>query len=336
MFLKRCPYTGLTSMDDFFIGAVLTVYGRQLKINDYGDVATRKRFEVDRQRTFAMIKPDAYRNIGKIIDAIYVNGFKINKLKMSRFSYESSQVFYGEHVGKSFFPNLQKFITSDVVVGMELVAESAIDKWRGLIGPTNTQKAKSDAPESLRALFGTDGTQNAVHGSDSPQSVKREIGYWFEGDFKSKAMKTTAQLNNCTLCIIKPHIVQAGQAGIIIDMILNEGFEISALEMFYLNRPTIEEFYDAYKTVLPEYMPQIEHFISGPSIVLEIRQQNVVKTFREMVGPCDPEIAKYLRPETIRAKFGLDRVRNAVHCTDLPEDGTLECEYFFNILQKYQ
>ena len=46
-------------MDDFFVGAVVSVYGRQLKITDYGDVATRKRFEVDRQRTFGMAKTDA-------------------------------------------------------------------------------------------------------------------------------------------------------------------------------------------------------------------------------------------------------------------------------------
>lgn len=287
-------------MEEFFVGAVITVYGRQLKITDYGDVATRKRFEVDRQRTFAMVKPDAYRNIGKIIDAIYANGFKIAKLKMSRFSDATSGEFYGEHIGKPFFPNLQKFITSDVVVGMELVADSAIDKWRGLIGPTNTLKAKTDAPQSLRALFGTDGTQNAVHGSDSLGSVKRELGFWFGGDAKFRAMKTTAMLNSCTLCIIKPHIVNSGQAGMVIDMILNEGFEISAMEMFYFSKATIEEFYDVYKNVLPEYIPQIEHFISGPSIVLEVRQQNVVKTFREMSGPSDPEIAKYLRPNTIR------------------------------------
>jgi nucleoside-diphosphate kinase len=57
----------------------------------------------------------------------------------------------------------------------------------------------------------------------------------------------------------------------IIDLILQEGFEISAMEMFYLNRQCIEEFYDVYKGVLPEYVPLIEHFISGPSIVLEIR-----------------------------------------------------------------
>lgn len=207
-------------MNDLHVGAIVTVQTRQLKIVEYGDVATRKRFEVDRQRTFAMIKPDAYTNIGKIIDAIYLNGFKIAKLKMSRFTPASASVFYGEHKGKPFYPNLQQFICSDVVVGMELVAENAIEKWRSLIGPTNTLTAKQEAPESLRAYFGTDGTKNAVHGSDSNGSVKREVGYWFEGEARDRAMKTTAQLKNCTLCIIKPHIIQAGQAGMLIDLIL--------------------------------------------------------------------------------------------------------------------
>lgn len=51
---------------------------------------------------------------------------------------------------------------------------------------------------------------------------------------------------------------------------------------------------------------------------------NKVKSFRELCGPHDPEIARNLRPNTIRARFGVDRVKNAVHCTDLPEDGILE------------
>ena len=105
------------------------------------------------------------------------------------------------------------------------------------------------------------------------------------------------------------------------------------MELFVLDRPTCEEFLDVYKGILPEYVPLIEHLISGPSIVLEVRQENVVKSFRALCGPNDPEIAKHLRPDTIRAKFGLDRVKNAVHCTDLPEDGILESDYFFNILQ---
>ena len=83
--MKRSPQSGI-DMKDLHVGSLITVQARQLKILDYGDVATRKRFEVDRQRTFAMIKPDAYVHIGKIIDAIYLNGFKISKLKMSKFT----------------------------------------------------------------------------------------------------------------------------------------------------------------------------------------------------------------------------------------------------------
>ena len=93
-------------MDDLHIGSIITIYSRQLKIIDYGDVATRRKFEVLRQRTFAMIKPDAYTSIGKIIDAIYANGFKIAKCKMSRFNNGTATEFYGEHKEKSFFPNL--------------------------------------------------------------------------------------------------------------------------------------------------------------------------------------------------------------------------------------
>jgi nucleoside-diphosphate kinase len=57
----------------------------------------------------------------------------------------------------------------------------------------------------------------------------------------------------------------------IIDLILQEGFEISAMEMFYLHKATTQEFYDVYKGVLPEYIPLIEHMTSGPVIVLEVR-----------------------------------------------------------------
>ena len=69
-----------------------------------------------------MIKPDAYTQTGKIIDAIYQSGFVISKLKMSRFNQNTVGQFYGEHKGKPFYENLSTFIQSDVVTGMELVA----------------------------------------------------------------------------------------------------------------------------------------------------------------------------------------------------------------------
>jgi len=103
--LKRCEYPGII-LGDLFIGSQVTIYGRLLKVSDYGDVFTRKRFEAERQRTFAMIKPDCYTKIGKIMDAISANGFIINKLKMSRFTPQTAAEFYGEHKGKPFFDTL--------------------------------------------------------------------------------------------------------------------------------------------------------------------------------------------------------------------------------------
>lgn len=66
-------------------------------------------------------------------------------------------------------------MSSDFVVGMELVGEGAIKKWRNLIGPTNCQVARVEAPDSIRALYGTEGVKNAAHGSDSSKSIKNKL-----------------------------------------------------------------------------------------------------------------------------------------------------------------
>ena len=120
-----------------------------------------------KNRTLALIKPDAYNHIGKILDSIYKNGFTINRMKMLRMSVEIAQNFYAEHKGKPFYEDLVKMMSSDVIVALELVADDAVNKWRQLIGPTNPEKARAEAPKSIRALFGTNGNNNAVHGSDS-------------------------------------------------------------------------------------------------------------------------------------------------------------------------
>lgn len=78
--------------------------------------------------------------------------------------------FYGEHKGKPFFADLSSFMQSDVATGMELVAEDAIGKFRACLGPTNSATAKAEAPGTIRAMFGTDNTRNACHGSDSTAS----------------------------------------------------------------------------------------------------------------------------------------------------------------------
>ena len=80
-------------------------------------------------------------------------------------------------------------------------------------------------------------------------------------------MAPTAMFSNCTCCVIKPHIVASGQAGLIIDAILEEGFEISAIQMFNMDKPTAEEFFEIYKGVLPEFTSIIDQMVIGPCIV---------------------------------------------------------------------
>ena len=185
---------------------------------------------------------------------------------MSKFNQDTAQQFLAEHRGKPFYNKYLDFIQSDVVTGLELVAENAVEKWRKLIGPVINAEARATAPISLRAIFGTDDTKTAVHGSDSGPAWKRETDFFFSGQFKP-----TAFFTNCATCVIKPHAVANGDAGKIIDIILEEGFEISALEMFTLDKPTAEEFFEVYKGVLPEFVALIEHMTTGPSIVLEVR-----------------------------------------------------------------
>eukprot|EP00998_Keelungia_sp_KM082_P010270 NODE_6465_length_637_cov_70.931373_g6442_i0.p1 GENE.NODE_6465_length_637_cov_70.931373_g6442_i0~~NODE_6465_length_637_cov_70.931373_g6442_i0.p1 ORF type:complete len:107 (+),score=22.07 NODE_6465_length_637_cov_70.931373_g6442_i0:251-571(+) len=94
----------------------------------------------------------------------------------------------------------------------------------------------------------------------------------------------------------------------------------------------VEDFLEVYKGVVPEYQEVVEQLCNGTIWALEIRSENAVKAFRQFCGPHDPEVGKVLRPESLRARFGKDKVRNAVHCTDLPEDGVLESEFFFRLL----
>ena len=72
------------------------------------------------------------------------------------------------------------------------------------------------------------------------------------------------------------------------------------MEMFHLDKPTAKEFLEIYEGVLPEFVPMVEQMTTGPCIVMEVRQENAVQSFRDLCGPMDPEIAKNLRPNTIR------------------------------------
>ncbi|XP_015249939.1 PREDICTED: nucleoside diphosphate kinase 7 [Cyprinodon variegatus] len=330
IFLKRTKYDDI-HQEDLFVGNRVNVFSRQLNLIDYGDQYTANKLGSKKERTLALIKPDVVKKIGDIFELIYSSNLIVTKAKMTKLTWSQAADFYAEHQSKPFFNQLVQFVSSEPVVAMELMGDEAVSTWKKLLGPTDPAVARKEAQQSVRAQFGTDAVRNVCHGSESLAAAARELEFFFPSAI-GHGPSNTAIFTDCTCCIIKPHAISEGLTGKILNSISAAGFEISALEMFNLDRPNAEEFYEVYKGVVKEYPSMVTELCSGPCMALEIHGTDVQKSFREFCWPPDPEIARLLRPNTLRALYGKDIVRNAVHCTDLPEDGVLEVEYFFQIL----
>jgi nucleoside-diphosphate kinase len=133
------------------------------------------------ERTFSIIKPDATnRNItGKINAIIEDAGLRIVAQKRVRWSEAQAQQFYEEHKERPFYGELCEFMTSAPVVVQVLEGENAIAKYREVMGATNPADA---AEGTIRKTFAQSVGENSVHGSDSPESAKREIALNFSDD----------------------------------------------------------------------------------------------------------------------------------------------------------
>ncbi|HBQ44687.1 MAG TPA: nucleoside-diphosphate kinase [Thiomicrospira sp.] len=131
------------------------------------------------QRTFSIIKPDAVaRNlIGQILTKLEEKGLSVVASKMIHLSEEQAAGFYAEHKDKPFYPTLLKNMISGPLIVQVLEAENAVELNRSIMGATDPDKA---AEGTLRRLFAISMQQNSVHGSDSIESAKREIAYFFD------------------------------------------------------------------------------------------------------------------------------------------------------------
>jgi nucleoside-diphosphate kinase len=130
------------------------------------------------EQTLVLVKGDGVRRrlIGEITRRLEAKGLDIRAMKMMDVSRELAEEHYAEHREKPFFEELVEFITSTPVVAMTVEGEGAIGTVRNLMGATNPANA---APGTIRGDLALSMPENLVHGSDSPESAKRELGLFF-------------------------------------------------------------------------------------------------------------------------------------------------------------
>ncbi|HOB83987.1 MAG TPA: nucleoside-diphosphate kinase [Bacteroidales bacterium] len=128
--------------------------------------------------TFAIIKPNAVRTgkSGPILAMINEAGFEITGLKMIMLTTQQAENFYDEHRDKPFFEGLIEFMTSGPVIVMILRRENAVEEFRNLLGNTDPEKAE---PGTIRKIYAISVRMNAVHGSESDESARREADFFF-------------------------------------------------------------------------------------------------------------------------------------------------------------
>ena len=131
--------------------------------------------------TLGIIKPDGVRRklVGTVLSKIESSGLILRGMKVLRLNKDDAEKFYAVHEGKSFYKPLVEFMSSGPVVVLAIGGHGSIERWRDLMGATDPAKAKYN---TIRREYGTSIEKNVVHGSDSPETAKTEIAFFFRED----------------------------------------------------------------------------------------------------------------------------------------------------------
>ncbi len=134
-----------------------------------------------RERTLLLIKPDAMQRglVGDILTRFEHKGFKIVGLKMLKMSKELSKEHYAHLVSKPFYPDLEKFMTSQPIVAAVIEGKEAVEVTRLIVGPTNASKAPGG---TVRGDFSNSTSRNVIHASDSKETAEKEIHRFFKAE----------------------------------------------------------------------------------------------------------------------------------------------------------
>lgn len=297
-FLGRIHYPSVT-LSSLFIGNSITVYSRLLTIKAYANSATEEYMMSHEIHVLCTVN----REDGHLLGDLFKTARSQN-LRTGRVSSTSQSISVA---GLNIIPD--DFII-EVVANCSENAEKFISKAQDISGAITAITLEANLIKQI--------IYSAI-----PISVP----------------------DNCTLCIIKPHVVAANRHEEVLRAIINHGgFAIAGIMMTHLHSDMADEFLRVYRKIIPMYSSLLEQMSSGPLMALMITRNNydssdlpIVSEFREFCGPMNCELAALIRPNSIRAKLGnpgvkTNIIQNGVHCTDLSDDGFMECSYFFKTI----
>lgn len=297
-FLGRIHYPSVT-LDTLFIGSSITVYSRLLTIKAYANSATEEYMMAHEIHVLCTVNREDGHLLGELFKTARSNNMRTGRVATTS---QSISVASLNIIPDDF---VMEFVASN-----SDTAEQFISKAQSISGAVTALTLESTLIQQI--------VSSAV-----PIAVP----------------------DNCALCIIKPHVVLANRHEEAINAIQNHGgFTISGIMTSHLHTDMADEFLRVYRKIIPQYAALLQQFSGGPLIALMVTRNSydssdmpIVPEFREFCGPMNCELAALIRPNSIRARLGnpgikTNIVQNGVHCTDLPEDGYMECSYFFKTI----
>ncbi|KAJ1637156.1 nucleoside diphosphate kinase [Pavlovales sp. CCMP2436] len=294
-FLKRMKFTEI-ALRDLFVGNTVTIHSRQFKVTEYGDRFTAERFAESSETAVALVLPAAIGAVPQLLKTFAHSGLIIAEVRMCEIPPQCPG-YTQQHAGFAVA------ILLKAAAAISTVSQIAAASGGAFTAPESHEEAGMAAA----MLFG-----------------------------ERKPPLTAPVCQDSTLLLVRPHALKAGMLGDVLDLVTKSGFVIRTMSTFTVSLPNAEEFLEVYKGVIPEYREYVDELSSGVCFAAEVTYSPAphesVRALRELAGAPDPEVARLLQKQSIRALFSQSKVKNCVHCTDLPEDGPLEVEYFFSTL----
>lgn len=278
------------------------------------------------ERTLAVLKPPAIEmgsKGGKTIEQVLedeataVGLFVVGK-RYGQLSQAEADVLCQEYTDKEKFAEARQVLTQETgAIAVCLEGRGAIGKLQLICGPMDPSTAAERAGTTIRAFWGLDSCSNAIHASLDMTSAEKEIKTMFpEGKLQMQR----------TLCIVKPDAITSLVA--IKSEIEAAGFTILREKQTTLSEERAKEFYRDLKDH-PSYSSIVKEATSGPCCAMALCRLEAINVWKQLMGDPSVKEARKNRPGSIRARFGRDGQRNAVHGSDSVKAGALEIRFFF-------